>query len=407
MVTMHIMRMLAEMSFFYAIAGLIAARCGGSGAFAGFLLQCVCFGLSSLGGDKRLRRLAFLLPMAAGWFLCRGSAADGILMIPPAAYIVWLVWKDDYELEQGRHRRLFTAFCRVIFLFSLLMTAVGFGADVRTVVLPYAALMLTTSVLLMRSLRHDAAVYCKPSYQLVNLSAVALATLAAILLSTKTALAAYRALLKALYNTLILPVLTLLLRLLLEIMFAVEKLLKWLGVTAPELDEVKLDDEAIDEMLEQINGMEIEAADASGLRTVLIVLGIAAAALILVLFFRWLNQKKGGSVIQAPSGTTRVALAGNDRRENQKETSPVRTVRNQYRKFLKLCAARGAAPKKHHTSLDMEEKARYALGANVPTGEIRDIYILARYDGKADQDSVRRIKKLYSEAKKAKEANDF
>lgn len=407
MVTMHILRMLADLTFFYTIAGLIASRCGGSGAALGLLLQCVCFGLSFLGGDKRLRRLALLLPMLPGWFIYRNSLADCILMLPPALYIVWLVYKGDYELEQGRQRRLFTVFCRIIFPFSLIMTAAGFGADVQSVVLPYAALMLTSSVLLMRSLRHDAVVYCKTSYQLVNLSAVALATAASILLSTKTALAAYKALLKAFYNTLILPVLTLLLNILLQIMFAIEKLLKWLGLTSPELDDVTIDDEAIDEMLEQINAMEIEAADARGLRTILIVLGIAVVVLILLLFFRWLNQKKGEAAAQAPSGTTRVALSGDGRQEIQKETSPVRAVRNQYRKFLKLCAARGAAPKKYHTSLDMEEKARYALGASAPSGEIRDIYILARYDGTADQDSVRRIKKLYAKAKKAKEATDL
>ena len=287
------------------------------------------------------------------------------------------------------------------------MTAVGFGADVRTVVLPYAALMLTCSVLLMRSLRHDANVYCKPSYQLVNLSAVVLATAASIVLSTKTALAAYKAVLSALYRTLLLPVLTLLLQLLLEILFAIEKLLQWLGITAPELDEVKLDDEAIDEMLDQIYAAAPEQVDASGVRTFLTVLGIILGVALLVLFFRWLNRKKGEEGAYAPAGAARVALSGEPHREVQRETSPVRAVRSQYRKFLKLCAARGAAPKKYHTSQDMERKARYALGQAVPTGEIRDIYILARYDGTADQDSVRRIKKLYAEAKKAKEAKDL
>lgn len=404
---MHILRMLADLSFFYAIAGLIASRCGGSGAFLGLLLQCVCFGLSSLGGNKRFVRLAFLLPMLAGWFIYGGSTADCILMAPPAAYIVWLVYKEDYVLEQGHHRRLFTTFCRVIVPFTLIMTAVGFGSSVRSVVLPYAALMLTASVLMMRSLRHDPVVYCKPSYQLLNLSTVVLATAAAMLLSTKTALAAYRAVLKTLYNALILPILTLMLRILLEIMFAIEKILKWLGLTSPELEDVTLDDGAIDEMLEQINAMEIEPADVSGLRTVFTVLGIAVAVLILFLFFRWMNRKKGETAAQAVSGATRVAISGSDHREAQKETSPIRAVRHQYRKFLKLCAARGAAPKKHHTSLDMEEKARHALGPDVPGSEIRDIYILARYDGTADQESVRRIKKLYSEAKRAKESGDI
>ena len=66
MVTMHILRMLADLSFFYALAGLVASRCGGSGAILGMLLQCVCFGLSFLGSNKRWLRLILLLPMALG-----------------------------------------------------------------------------------------------------------------------------------------------------------------------------------------------------------------------------------------------------------------------------------------------------------------------------------------------------
>ena len=81
MVTMQILRMLADLSFYYTFAGFVAALLGGRGAMLALLVQCVLFGLSYLCRKRRWLRIAVLLPMALCWLLYP-AGADRLVMIP-------------------------------------------------------------------------------------------------------------------------------------------------------------------------------------------------------------------------------------------------------------------------------------------------------------------------------------
>ena len=80
MVMMHGLRILTELSFYYAFASYIAVGSGSRYALLGLLVQTLCGTLSAML-NKKVTRLAALLPMAVLWLL-----PDLVLVL--AAYLL-------------------------------------------------------------------------------------------------------------------------------------------------------------------------------------------------------------------------------------------------------------------------------------------------------------------------------
>lgn len=401
MVIMNILRMLVDVSFFGAFAGLVAVKFGGTGAFWGMLIQCLCFGLSYLGRDKRVLRMLSLLPICLGWVIHRGSLADCILMIPSAAYVIWLVWKNDYALDQDRQRRLFDVFWKVLLVFTLVALLLGGAKVVSAVTVPYALVMLIGSVLLLRALRHDPKIYCQKKYQLVNISAVVAVIVAAGLFSSKTFLNACAAVWKAFFGYVIQPIMEFLLDILLLVIWGITKLFSVFS-----FGEKKVETEETPQMdltgMEEILGEDIQMKDPSEtLRILGIILLVAAVILLLVLFFRWLNKRDGYAAAQNMTEDEREVLSVSRRQTKKRETSPVRKIRAQYRSFLKWCAGLGIRPERSSTSLDVHRQVDVISEHGAASEQIRELYIKARYAEAADPDGVRKMKELCNEVKKA------
>lgn len=401
MVIMYILRMLVDVSFFSAFAGLVAVKFGGTGAFWGMLIQCLCFGLSYWGRDKRVLRMLLLLPMCLCWVIHRGSLADCILMLPSAAYVIWLVWKNDYALDQDRQRRLFDVFWKVLLVFSLVALLVGGAKVISAVTVPYAIVMLIGSVLLLRALRHDPKIYCQKKYQLINVSAVAAVIVAASLFSSKTFLNACAAVWKAFFGYVIQPILEFLLDVLLLLIWGIAKLFSMLsfGGKKQETEEIpQMDLSGVEELLDE----EFKQKEPSEILRILgIVLLVAAVILLLVLFFRWLNKRDGYAAAQGTSEDEREVLSVSRRQTKKRETTPVRKIRAQYRGFLKWCAGLGISPERGSTSLDVHRQVDMISEHGAASEQIRELYIKARYAEIADPDSVRTMKDLCNQVKKA------
>lgn len=401
MIVMNVLRMLVDVAFYGTFAGLIAVRCGGGGAFAGALIQCLCFGLSSAAGKKRLPRLVLLLPMALCWVVHRSSPADCLFLIPPAAYIIWLVWKGDYALDYERQKCLFGVFWKVLLGFMFVAVLAGGAAAVTAVSMPYALTMLVCSVLLLRALRHDSKIYCQKNYQLLNISAVALVLAVARLISSKVFLNGCAAVIKAVYSHVIRPVLEFLLELLLLVFYGISWLFSLLpfGRTEQQAEEVVTTDTG---GAESIFGDDIQLKEPGTLLRLLGWALLAAAAIaLLVVFFRWLNRHGKAAAVQSAAQGEREPVAAGRRETRRRETSPVRKIRAQYRSFLKRCAGLGVETRTGSTSLDVHRHFSAVSGYTEVSARIRELYIRARYADKADPDDVRKMKQLCAEAKKA------
>ena len=403
MVLMNVFRMLVDVSFFGAFGGLIARACGGSGAFWGMLIQCLCFGLSQLGGNKRAVRMVLLLPMLLGWVIHRDALADCIFLIPTAVYVVWLVWKKDYVLDCDRQQLLFGVFWKVLLAVVVFGILLGGIDAITAITIPYALIMLMCSVLLMRALRHEPKVYCGARYQITNLSAVAVVVVAAGLLSTKAFLAGCAAVLKAAYGTLIQPILEFLLNVLLYIIGGIAALFSWLslGTAEPEKQEPPQMDLS---GVENIFGEDVTLKEPSDLvRTLGIILLVIAAAVVLVLLFRWMSRRRGAEGIAPEGGEQRETVESVRRTPKKKETSPVRKIRAQYRGFLKWCADTGVQVERSSTSLDVHRQVDPLSGRGAVSQQIRELYIKARYARIADSNGARTMKQLCDQIKKTDE----
>ena len=403
MVMMNLFRMLVDVSFYCAFAGLIARACGGTGAFWGMLIQCLCFGLSHLGGSRRALRMVCLLPMILCWVIHWNALADCILLIPTAVYIVWLVWKNDYVLDCDRQQLLFGVFWKVLAAVVVFGVLLGGIEAITAVTIPYALVMLMCSVLLMRALRHEPKVYCGVRYQITNLSAVVVVVAAAGLLSTKAVLNGCVAALKAAYSTLIQPILEFLLNILLYIIEGIAMLFSWLSIGKGKLE--KEESPQIDlSGANDIFGEEVPLKEPSELlRTLGIILLVIAAAVVLVLLFRWMSRRRGAEGFAAEGGEQRETVEAVQRIVKKKETSPVRKIRAQYRSFLKWCADTGVQVERSSTSLDVHRQVNLLSGRGAVSQQIRDLYIKARYARIADPNGARTMKQLCDQIKKTDE----
>ena len=403
MVTVNMLRMLVDLSFFGAFGGLIAAGQGGTGALWGMLLQSLCFGLSCAAGKRRGLRLACLLPMALCWVGYRGSVADCILMIPTGLYIIWLVWREDYTLDQERQQRLFSLFWKIILPVILFGLALGEGRAVREITIPYTLIMLIGSVFLMRALRHEPEVYSGKTYQLINGGALLLVAAVGYAVSTKQVLEGIAALLKGIYQTAILPVFYLVIGLFMGILQLFSRLFQNLEL-APKDSELaegagELD---ISELLKEVDS---PGSLAELVRKMVVVLLICAGIALLVLFFRWLNGRydRGGGE-RAKESALRLSIAPEERAPAAADSPAVRSIRSQYRKFIRLCIRKGMSFQPDTTSLDIDQYARHLPGPGTVSQQIRSVYLSARYGGRADRESVRAMKSLLARSQKGKEA---
>ncbi len=400
MVMMNLLRMLVDLSFYGAYAGLFARAFGGNGAISGVLIQCVCFGLSRLGGSRRGVRFACLLPMVLCWLLFRHSLVDCIFLIPTAVYIVWLVWRGDYVLDCDRQRLLFSVFWKVLLVVIPFGILLGGFEGLTAVTVPYSVLALVCSVILMRALRHDPKVYCGVRYQAVNLLSVGVAVGAAALLSTRTVLDACAAVLRSVYEWLVRPVLELLLSILLYIIQGVVWLFSALSLRKKEVDPEDIPQIDLSGT-EEIFGDDIQIKEPSELlRMFGILLLVAVAVVLLVLFFRWLNRHKGYDGNTAAAQEKREFTDVVQKTARKKETSPVRKIRAQYRAFLKWCVSLNISVERSSTSLDIHRKVSAASEKREPSQQIRELYIRARYAEEADRDDVRKMKQLCEQLKK-------
>ena len=403
MVIMNLFRMMVDLSFYGAFVGLIAGACGGSGAFEGMMLQCLCFGLSVLGGKRRILRLVCLLPMVLCWVIHRSAPADGVLLIPTAVYIVWLVYKCDYVLDHERQQTLFGVFWKVLLAVVVFGTLLGGIDTVTAITIPYALVMLVCSVLLMRALRHEPRVYCQIRYQIVDLSAVAVVAAVAGLLSTNAVRNGFAAVLKAGYSTVIRPILEFLLKILLYIIEGFAALFSWLSFGRKGLEQQESPQIDLSGM-EDILGKDIALREPGELLRMLGTIPLVAAAMVaLILLFRWMSRRRGNEDAPMEHRERRDTVEVGRPIAKQKEVSPVRKIRAQYRGFLKWCSETGVQREQSSTSLDVHRQVSRISAQGAISEQIRELYIKARYAQMADRDSVRAMKRLCDQIKKPEE----
>ena len=398
MVMVHGLRILTELSFYYAFASFISVVSGGRYAVAGLVIQTLCFALSAARG-KRWLRLVLLTPMAGFFLLPDVPAVDAAVFLGAAAYLVHQAFTGSYPLEWNRHVELFSAFWKAYGFFAFLVVLGGGYDHLVAASLPVALVMLFSSVLAMRTLRHTPETYLQRRYQLINLLSVGAVTCAAAVIGSSWFLSACGAVAGAAYRTLICPLLMFLLVVLVMVLRAIAALFSWVKLDLPEGQQVEVKE--IDNLAKELGLGDVAGATAAG-KWVLFLLGAVLIAVVLWLFFRWIDnlglpERHAVSAAEVRLGTSTVSKGSGKTRGS----TAVQKVRAQYRRFLKLYQTDGGEVRPGDTSRDIGDGARQMEFDAESCDRLRELYIRARYAGEADREDAVRAKELYAAIRKA------
>ena len=361
MTILYFLRALSELGVYYTLAGTAAALFGGQLQLELLLLQSACFALSGVLRERKGPRLAALLPCFL-LLLLPGPMADRLLALPPAVYLAYLAWADSYRLSWERHRDLFNRLYHVVlpaaavlslFQISYLLTT---GAAI-------ALLTAAASVLLMRSLRHEADVYLQPRYQMRNAAGVALLGLGALVLGSKWTLLAARFLAVNLYEYVFIPLFTAAGMLIGVFFIWIPKLL-YFGSTEDQWDPKEFSGDG---------GEEEEELLAAASPELILQLLIAVAVVItlvtaFVLIYRWWRSREEGGPEASPLERRDLpgAVRGQAGQRSLLGNSAVLRIRRLYREFLRTCRKRGVRFGPSSTSGGDQQPGGAGPGAGAP-----------------------------------------
>ena len=402
MIVLQFLRMLGDLSFYYAYAGFIVACTGSAFNLPGLLIPSVCYALSAKLQKNRNRRLAVLLPELICFFLPGMTWPDRIALIPAVLYTVYLAWIGNYDLTSYRQKDVFTMFWKIYPFFFLFCWLLGGLDNLVSDSLPFVVVLAVVSIFLLRVLRHEPDVYNQPQFLLRNLLPLVIILIAAWILQIPAVFNALVSAVKALYSVTLLPIL-------LGISAAAGYL--FMRLLSPIFNTLQSEEESDVEISTSSDLSDLEMGSTSEgfqlflqvLKAVFIIAVIVAVVIVLILLFKRMAGKKEGQY----SG-----LQGEERRSTDYSSQstggqsqplsprdPVNQVRRQYRKYLRICISRGFSPHTSFTSRDVVSRTEKIFPDPAPVEELRGLYIEARYHGSATKEDAARARELVSQLK--------
>ena len=417
MTALFLIRMLMDLCVYAALAAPLGAAFGA--APAGCLLAVAACAAAyaaagrlsapafSSGGRRAVRYLPLLLPLAVIAVLVMQAAANEgsrhalallAVTVPAFLYTAWMVRDGNYPLSYDQCERVFQRFWKLYLGYFVLLLLLGQAELLSTASLPFGLVALVSSILMLRSLRHDLTVSTQPAYQAFNFGAAVLTMAAAWPFSTGAFRRGVVAALALFYNKLILPILMMLLDLMVLGLTAVDKVfhLEELFRRNAEGEPPQLNIEEWQQEMQEV----VVGGEARWLVYFRAILGIAAAAALIILLFRFLSRRAAADGRGTGSGTLiRERIGAGERRAAPKPKGTVAKVRAQYRKFLKLCAGQGLIRKPADTTEELGRRAAAVLEEPGTVEQIRRIYIRARYDGEATDKDAEALRQLNASLK--------
>jgi len=423
MVVMGLLRIFADLGFYYAIAGTVSSFAGGRCQFPSVVLLGGCYAACALL-RKRKQRQVLVLAAAALALLLPVPRADRVFYVPALGYVLHLVRQDDFHPDRARQAELFETFGRVFVLFSFFwcLALFIFNPEERIPVLfqtairdwlaagvPMAVFAALSAVLLLRSIRHEPAVYLRPGFQAANVAAIAGVLLLAFCISSPWGI---RAMIWT-YQHVLAPLLLacfMLVGMFLVLLYPLLQLIVAFFLRediAAVFAEIRAKFGEFMRLVLELAGLPA----AQILSGALWALGILTAAWLTVHLLRllllWLSYFVKLVLERGREGSAGVGVRSDIlpvlpdvRRREARDRNDVERVRRQYRVFLRLCRRYGVSFRRASTSGEISEEAVRVFGPEAPAGDIRDIYREARYRGEASRADAVRLKKLCDRVKK-------
>lgn len=324
-------------------------------------------------------------------------AAEVILTLIPCIYGIWLIL--------NRKKQDFSENCQDVFLFESKVLAVISLFELMILGLarwqrqcgPFLIGFLVTGILLLRVSRVSERDQKKAGFWGWNGLSMLPVLAAALLLASGAVRRSVWFLIGGIYQNLILPVILGMLRLLIVALAAAAPLFAGLF---PELSRIEAEMVVIDTETK----VDFEAFEGTETPLFLKVIGVLllalAAAGICYLLYKRITAANGPRDRREQGEIHKSGLSAKEQRGIGRQFSREKNVRYYYRKFLRLCRARGISLERSMTSEEIQHLAvRYWSKEEV--SELRKLYCETRYGGVDDKGERRqRAKELYGKMKK-------
>ena len=402
MIVMVFLKIVADAAMMFIFGGPIAFHFGASvlKCIVTMLLIASASCLSFVLRDKKaIRFVPFVLPFAG--LLIPGQVVSwAIICGIVLAYAIFLAATGRY-LVDPEHQKVLFEVTIVLEIIMIIAVALAKGTETSFSIVIFGGIIsMASSIMLMRSLRHEPEVYNSLQFQAVNIGIMAGVAAVTAIVSSETVIGTILKGFVYAYKGVAYVIVWLFTQLLKGLNLLVEWLKSIFGTIQidNEQEPVTLDTRSAEDLFDDITN------DAAGfpqaLKIILIVLAVLAAIGIIILIFRALAGKK--FTAEVPSGDGRIEREQNREAARRKENlnAQVQGVRKQYRKYLALLKDKGQDIDESETSGDIVQMSQpeYRSGE---ARELRELYIKARYNGVADRQDAERAKELVKAIKKA------
>ena len=398
----YAVKVFCDIIFYFAVVSTLTVSLGQTPqVIATPTVLAVCAYFGHLLSKKEPRWLR-MLPLAGIPLILLFTRArtDLIMSVPPVVYVCWYLWKRPYAPEHG------DALSRFYLCMKLLPFVLVFGALVgnwdamRDVVVPYLFYFLLLTVLLLRTLRHDAATISQTRFKLVNLGSMAGVALVGWMLSSGLMMRIFRFIGSCLVRFILRPLMMGAVYLFAGIVWLLSKAFEGMEFDPESLDLSQLQENLENtDMSSMISGEGAAATESPVWDYIFIGLAVLAAAAILFVFFRAMarhNSHEDDNHFEA----VRESLEESDHPVRRNARDNRGRVRHYYRKFLKLAVQRGFDLTEFMDSSQIE-RGTWPLFRSRASEPLRDVYVRARYSSaEVTEEDVRQAKECYGKLKR-------
>lgn len=375
-------KIFADLCLYFGLVGGAAPWFGGTELFLLWpaLLCAAGVWLGAMGETRPILRFVGLISPLASLLLAE-SVLDFVLLAPALIYTVLILVTGRFDLNREQYHDFFFRSLLVAGALSLLVISYP-TSDWRTLAF-FMALYLLLGFFLLLQLRLTHGGWGSRGLNMLSL-------VTAIAFGGVLCLAAWLVL--HLWAPVWNVVSNILVQILSGIVYAVvflAKLFPSLGTAGPKEFEMPEMTTGQDPMTEQLENFENPVTD-----QVLTIIGIVLAVLIaaLVIWRMLKTMKKRKAAAQRISSTERIDVP--HEKGFSLFSSNRDKVRRSYRKFMQLLLDRGVKLKQSDTTAEIQSSASF-LHDPAPAGQLRQLYLTARYDEEAEVTS--------QQAKEAKE----
>ena len=393
---LNILDILRETCFYYCTFGFLFSLNGNTLSVpVSFLISLVsavlCYVL------KRQRTLAYApILLLSALVFPQVTTAKLMTAVPLAAYYVLKTHRDAWHADYD-NTHAFMTYGTALFAMTVFISLVfiqGHGAEVRSIALPLFFLFALLTVFELRMLRNDAVKNFGQKYILLNFAALLLIAAVVLILGSPAAVNLFMSALKWFYNTVIAPILMVLLFITMVIPYAIYYLVRFLkpggfsgGVEMPKIESIT------EQLFPDLDNSYTENPWIS--RILEAVLIIAVIVVIFLILRRMADRNRYRTTGSA--SYTRESLAPSEVKKRRKSVfrlnDPSEEVRAAYRSYLTLCAKEGIPTDGSIASDEICRITEEKLHTQ-DADELRKLWLPVRFSAEADDSGAGRAKEL-------------